>query len=286
MTKKAVALLLVFSIILCLFSCDNTKPASTPSPTQQETPTPTATPDPWAPYKTMNAGSAQKLLGNCVFINVFLSDGESSFTLEEKQQHMALLETVENKLKEEISLYNKEFSFIYNLEDLSIDYTVDYTIDRTTRLPTDLFPGHENWDVDIITNICSAYDINAIAQKYKADNIAFLLNIRKVARSYAHISHYYSPASFSAEFVVLFTDLSTERHYTHEILHLFGAIDFYTLVDERLSLIEEYFPNEVMLTNYYDKRDSIISPPTAYLLGWTNSLEQKYEIFLEKYKFD
>ena len=80
-------------------------------------------------------------------------------------------------------------------------------------------------------------------------------------------------------------------------MHLFGAIDLYYDKEASFSkdvqkekqkleaLAKEYFPNEVMLVES-NLELPFISNLTAYMVGWTDSLEQKYAVFLEEYKIE
>ncbi len=282
MAKKAVALLLALSLMLCFVSCDNPEPATTPT----NTPMPTPTETPWAPYKTMNVGSSKTLQGTCLIINIFLSDGECSpFTEAEKKDQMGSLYTAIWCISEHAKKYNIPLSFIYNTEDTNIDYAVDYIIPRTHR---------ENWSYGkVIEEIRLQYDIDALMEKYDADNLSFIININKSGRSCA-IARERNVDSDEIAFIYNFhgypdgvpweeISYNDSHGYTHELLHLFGAIDLYTLDDKRLALAKQYFPNDCMLVGDIDLSDdsTSIGPLTAYLIGWTEELNEKYQIFLE-----
>ncbi len=283
MAKKAVTLLLVFSIILCLFSCDNTKAASTPAPTQQETSTPTATQTPWAPYKTMNVGSSKTLQGTCLFIRIYLSDKESYFTENAKQESLLCLEGALYYLSHQAEKHNQTLTFIYNEEDTVIDYNVDYIIPRY----------YEGWDYnELISEIYSLYNVDSLVEKYNADNMAFILHVNKVGRAFAvqskkdvELNEAAIIYRYSGDEIpdgVPFTRDGSPT-YIHELLHLFGAIDLYDLDKERLILAEKYFPHDIMLGNEaFTKGEwKDLSVLNAYLIGWIDSLDEKYQVFLQ-----
>ena len=75
-----------------------------------------------------------------------------------------------------------------------------------------------------------------------------------------------------AEYAYLFADDADLRH---ELLHLFGAEDFY-YPEEVEEIGEKYFPDSVMLTKDNCSVDSL----TAYLIGWTDAPDETGEQFL------
>lgn len=290
MKKRAVALLLTFSLMICFVSCKATRPICSPSPTQKEMTTkasgPSATPAANPPYKTMNVGSSKTLQGTCLLINIFLSDGECSpFTAAEKKEQMDSLYTAIYCISKHAERYNTPLSFIYNTEDTNIDYAVDYIIPRYSP---------EDWSYrKLIAEIRLQYDIDALMKKYNADNLSFIVNINKSGHCFAsqcdkkienaEIAFIYNFHGYPDD--VPWDEISYDDSsaYTHELLHLFGAIDLYNLDDERLSLAKQYFPNDCMLAGDIDLLDDCtsISPLTAYLIGWTKELDEKYQIFLQ-----
>ena len=235
-------------------------------------------------YRSMNAGSGKTFTGSCLFINIFLSDGVSSFTEEERQKVKEKLLNAESFIKQQATNYNKHISMIYNKEDLYIDYNTNYTV------PTDY--DYSNWfDLNsIVQEIKSRYSIENIIKKYQAENVAYIIHVNKIGRSYAFWSYYYSDPIYNDELCILFTsEYNRENNlsevvvatFTHEILHFFGAIDLYNLNDDLLMLAEKYFSDDVMLIEWNDINLCKIGELTAFLIGWTDHLDEKYKIFLD-----
>lgn len=290
MAKRAVALLLIFSIILCLFSCDNTKSASTPSPAQQETPTytplPTATPVATPPYKTMNVGSSKTLQGTCLFINIFLSDRESSFTEAEKEACQNNMKIAIDYLIEQANTYDVTFKPIYNYPDTILDYEVDFNIPINSQ--TDMNP---NWLKPVLDSIFNEYSLDSVLEKYQADNVSYIYHINKTGNSYAlqQVFNYTNPVV--SEIAVLYnlykhllgTSVESPAVYAHEILHLFGAIDSppYVYGDPCTELAHTDFRYDIMFSSSFGIEETGIYALTAYLIGWAEELEEKYQIFLE-----
>lgn len=77
------------------------------------------------------------------------------------------------------------------------------------------------------------------------------------------------------EYVIFYieNDAGTVRH---ELLHLYGAEDFYFQEDVEAAA-GEYFPDSVMLNSDYD---SVVDPLTAYLVGWTDEPDAQATAFL------
>ena len=225
-------------------------------------------------YRTMDAGSSKKLQGTCVFINVFVSNKVYFIREKDKELKLQTLHEAVEYIYQQAEKYGQSLSIIYDTEDTNIDCTVDYAIPLG---PSDL----ESWPYEtFIEEIRSKYDIDGIMKKYDADNLSFLIHFdtlgfgvdfalmsRKIGN---YINRYYESA-------MLYTE--TYEVFAHEILHLFGAIDLYKLDEERLALAEEYFPDEIMLSNI--EEDYEIGALTAYLIGWTGKLDEKYKVFLK-----
>ena len=67
----------------------------------------------------------------------------------------------------------------------------------------------------------------------------------------------------------------------HEMLHLFGADDLYDpyVEGEKLALIEEYCPYELMRYIPDDIQETSLSPLTRFLIGWENRLDDQFAVF-------
>jgi hypothetical protein len=63
----------------------------------------------------------------------------------------------------------------------------------------------------------------------------------------------------------------------HEILHLFGAVDLYpntAYPNFNFNELEQTYPNEIMRVQHKEIAKLIISPITAYFVGWQDSLDK------------
>lgn len=76
------------------------------------------------------------------------------------------------------------------------------------------------------------------------------------------------------EYTVLYRD---HGDYRHELLHLFGAKDYYFPVAVR-NVAKKYFANSIMMIT----KNAVVDSLTAYLVGWTERLSADAARFLEE----
>ena len=119
----------------------------------------------------------------------------------------------------------------------------------------------------------------ALAEKYQTDSIAYVVHVNKRARSYAFSYNVGSSSGF-AEVAVVFND--TPALYAHEILHLFGAVDFYRAEEkdgvsaEVVAYVKQHFPKDIMVVNYGKdgKITNELTRLTALGLGWLDDVPE------------
>lgn len=74
----------------------------------------------------------------------------------------------------------------------------------------------------------------------------------------------------------------------HNFLHLYGAADMYQTPfrrnDKKIELLQQKFPNEIMMDPYAKKISSLeISDYTKYLIGWKSNYDKDFEtLFSDK----
>lgn len=123
----------------------------------------------------------------------------------------------------------------------------------------------------------------AFESQYPNRDIIYLTFFNKKGVSYTRhqivegISEY-------AEHCVIFTDYLTSypgdrdigtRSATvaHELLHLFGAEDYY-LTEARETLANEFYPTDIMLWQFEVVANNTIGDFTAFTLGWTDEVPE------------
>ena len=114
------------------------------------------------------------------------------------------------------------------------------------------------------------------------DQIAYVVMVDKGGRSYSlpyQGRNRSVSTDYQLEYAVIFsgfTDTSRDSAsdtIAHELLHLFGAEDFYYPAS-RETLAEEYYPTDIMLCAMPDLPYFTLGAYTAYTLGWTDTVAE------------
>lgn len=244
-------------------------------------------------------GSAKELDGVTVVVTIFASDYNSQWdeedgeTAEKMQTSLEYLGKGLDYITEESRKWGKNAEFVYDWNE-----NEDLMYLRNIPLEEGMSPyeGPHRMFMVIENTIDSA----ALMDKYNADNIVYnaVFNTPEDNQysSYAYpIGAYSSSDPFEFVFIAYTSDCgdaSGPAVYAHEILHLFGAWDYYEnrdndgVTDEFSEYISNNIPNEIMFNvknpateQYdYDEVTSVISEATAYYVGWTDSCD-----LIEKY---
>lgn len=124
--------------------------------------------------------------------------------------------------------------------------------------------------------------LTALMEEYGTDKLIPLMLIDKNGTSYAR-TQLSEQIVDHMEHAVLFTDplgyeagnwlWSGSATIAHEILHLFGAEDYYKPYD-RLVLAEKYYINDIMLLDSYRLSRLDIGTYTGYCIGWTDQIPE------------
>lgn len=121
----------------------------------------------------------------------------------------------------------------------------------------------------------------ALKAQNNVDKIIFLLLLNNDGVSYAR--NLLTPGYTSIiEHAVLFRDYLNESEglqvinsrstsIAHEVLHLFGAEDFYVST-KRETLANKLYPNDIMLLQLPEINRNTIGDVTAYSVGWTDEV--------------
>lgn len=245
-------------------------------------------------------GTCKELEGKTVVMSIAANDATTSWDFNNAAD-VETLASISNKvfiglewIKEQGKNYGKNIEFIYNWdEDNELFYTADLSADYSS--------GQSNLQDQkcfIDENLSSYAD--KLLTKYDADNILFM---------------YYFNEPKDTGFICFATPFQgTERGmdlpyetvcvdkyvygaeqgpatYAHEILHLFGAPDLYSvdmdgsnygMTEEFVSYCEQNHINEIMYSTYdpynttipLDKVSNELTDLTAYYLGWIDSNEE------------
>lgn len=233
----------------------------------------------------MNEGSAKRLAGDCLIVNVFLDDPVSGWTSEDVSAVFGFLDGGIAFLEAEAGAAGVELDLEYTDSETSLFLRAESVI----PIGLDEF----RWTVSLFEeagegSLEKFVENNVSLDGY--DNYCVMLHVNKQSRSYAIPcdSGYYDYKTYETERCVIFYSEGgdyayrpNESVYMHEMLHLFGADDLYDpyVEGEKLALIEEYCPYELMRYIPDDIQEVSLSPLTRFLIGWENRLDDQFAVF-------
>lgn len=219
-------------------------------------------------------GSGKRLTGNCTAVLVFVDDSQTQWSDEAKSKMTALCQKSARYLVNQAKQYDVAL-------DLSCggEYTLSCTMEEI--VPTEITDF--TWTV----RVQKQADYDAFCKEKELQNVIFLLLVPKDGRSYSLPYSDGISADYYKESVIIYagdgSDTSLPATIAHEMLHPFGADDLYFPYDTdtaRAELAKEYFPDDIMLRVDPLLSTLTIGAYTAYKVGWTDTLDPKYEVFL------
>ncbi len=214
-----------------------------------------------------NAGASKKLLGNVDLLTVLLKRSRDDWSAQTQNGYYAAVKEAAELIMKEAARYGASL----RIRSFHLETTVSPTASPKDgcALVKDYF--HK----DTVAELQEHYK-----KTMKADAIPVILAFNEAGRSFAFKKN--TAESFDTqEISVLFFkdggDPTDTRHtIAHELLHQFGAIDY-------------YFPEEVKRTAQKYIGDSImgIGKPvvddlTAYLIGWKDTVSANSYWFLKE----
>jgi hypothetical protein len=230
--------------------------------------------------KNHNKGSCYDMESNLCYFVIHLDDKESSWNEKEKTEFIEKKFLVSlDYLSQKANEYSVSIS--KNYKDISTQVVYDGIIETEV-----VKNGSQE---DILNQVASSLGYkspeemdDSLKKETSIEQIAYLIIVNKEGRSYKY--SYTPETSKQIEFCVFFDDSLNFDNTTccstiaHEILHLFGAEDFYNPYGEmpqREKLAKELYPNDIMLTLVNDVNNAKIGAYTAYAVGWTDTLPKE-----------
>lgn len=207
--------------------------------------------------KNVEQGSCKKLVGNVACTVIFVNDTESGWTPDAESEAKKALVDQELMLEAEASKHGVTLDINYYYQTASVNVKIPISSDDSSWLdaavesagldPFDSAPGK-------------------LKKKYSADEAPIVFAINKEGRSNAH-QQYYNATEYCT---VYESDMDS---FSHELLHLFGANDYYYPSTVTL-LCEQHLGDSIM--NDGEAIDSL----TAHVIGWTEEPDEAAEKFL------
>lgn len=219
------------------------------------------------PRSSYMLGSAKKCEGKLLIVNFFVDTPKSKWNIQSIKKMKKPLKTATDYIKKQAAVYDVSVEFVFDWEQNSALYH---------RTATNCEPGEdetfENYlDGKIVQWLEYNPTYDELLEKYDADGVFAIIWFNTQGRAYAIC---YDGIDNPDETLVAFSQ-DSPCVLTHEILHLFGAHDYYEGAEystQTVEFLKREYPNEIMLSvndGANVKRD--VSPLTAYHLGWVES---------------
>ncbi len=229
-----------------------------------------------------DVGSCRQLEGDVFFLCIFVDDATSSWTEWEVSNFF------DQKIYPGLNFLQQQASYW----GASLNYSTAFYSTQQFGAPVSYNgdAGDFNGTVDatMLEQVATNMGYTSLEQLHQSmqafsgkSQVAYILILNKPGRSYA----YFDNSNDSYDYIercVLFAKPSYVDNLVydcppstvaHEVLHMFGAEDYYAEGTQRVQrsrLASAYFPNDVMLNSYYDIRYNNVGQYTAYSVGWTD----------------
>ena len=208
-------------------------------------------------------GYCETFSGDVVLNFVFVTDSESGWTSDEIAQAKVDLDGYVISVRERASEYGVPLNLSYEFKEASI--SVAATQDDTER-----------WRNKVAVALGYLSEDNAqlaleAIQDCDSAPIFYLLN--KKGRSVANMGL----SRTGGESVIYYVKDGNAGAFTHELLHVFGARDFY-YPESVQTLADTYLSGSIMISS--DAEDGV-DDLTAYLVGWRDDISPNAQAFLD-----
>lgn len=233
--------------------------------------------------ESYNAGSCRQLKGNPYLLVIFLDDDDSHW-----KENQVLTALNENVLPAMDFMEDHARNWGVDLE-LQTGYYATYGHpDRPVKYKGSIKTYDNGTSKDLLAQAAATLGFSSKEEMHETmmelsgqEQVGYIFMVNKGGRSYSscYSSRNGSVADYKMEYSVVFsgfTDTSFDSGsdtVTHEVMHMFGAEDYY-YPDSRKSLAREYYPRDIMLCampalDYFEVGDF-----TAYTLGWTDRVPE------------
>lgn len=216
------------------------------------------------------------MIGNIAIVSILVADVTTRWCKNDIDEYMKALD------KSELFLLNNGG---YDA-GLSVSLKMFYKCDLKCKVDREEY-GRTVDDVlhELGYNtICELRD-DVIKNNHKVNSVVVLFGFNNEERSFAmsikgrkNANSTRRAYTDSGEYAFIYFKSHRDISYTlcHEILHLYGAIDYY-YPDTIKKQAERFFPHSIMLC-YYEK--PYIDDLTRYLIGWNANLDSTSLLFL------
>ncbi len=234
---------------------------------------------------TEGVGSAVTLTGDCLWINVFVTDSHSAWDEDAIASIKDMVVTAGDYIIGQAQ--------VFGVQDLRFSYI---WADANLNVAAPHYSNGADWaETAFAASTYGSYDgyVKSLIPAGFDGNYSIMFHFNKQGRSFCVPCDSYSAESgqYTNEFCAMFYSLSDDSGYfacpalyMHEFLHTYGAIDLYeeALTSKGNALAAVYFDKDIMRYEPLDIEKCNIGPLTAKLLGWSQALDSQLKAFLKE----
>ncbi len=283
--KKIFCKITAVLLVICIsFSGCSDKMSDTPTSTVPfSTEASTKKEDDKETRKNYGVGSCYNMKSSICYYLIFLDDKESSWSEKDKKRFISdKFEPSLNFLHEKAKNYDVVLDDKYKVHDSKIMYSSIVDADVVTN-------GSQDEILPALAKSMGYASVRSMNINLRIDldvqQVAYLVVLNKKGRSYKHSYTLNSLEKY--EYCVFFNDTiifengNCTSTIAHEILHLFGAEDYYDPYGnypEREKLAKKLYPNDIMNETFKNINDAEIGKFTAYTVGWLDTMPEECNV--------
>ncbi len=220
-----------------------------------------------------NAGCSLELLKRVVLVCFLVNDAESEWDEQSEQAFVDMIKRVSIRLMDDSGMNKRDLYVVYAHRCVDIPYVM--TKESSNRCVIDVL---KQFGYDSVEKYQQHYQ-----QKFSRDEAPLTFVFNKKFRSFAQSvirtdDDFETPVPSGEEFsIVSFNSEDTgssERTFIHELMHQFGAIDFYYPESVKFEA-ERFLPDSIM--NGGETIDSL----TRFIIGWDRIIADNAKKFLK-----
>lgn len=238
-------------------------------------------------YRNRHTGSASHITDRTVIVSIFVDEEEDVWTQDEKDYAFGICDTAYTFLDEYLeSNYDADVDLIY---DWKTNPDLVYSIRVFEDIPAYVSTEEEHHMDELEDEWVAQVPVQYLCEKYETTSIAFLYLIPHEGCSYSSMHFVEDTEETWNEGCLLYLqdmysptyEYETPTVFAHELLHLFGAEDYYASAEvfskETYKKLAQMCADDIML-HTFDKINGVyttypgevrgeITPVTAYLIG-------------------
>ena len=238
-------------------------------------------------------GICETLQEDAYVVSLFVNDAESSWTTDEIEAYM------KNCIQDGLAFVESQASNYGQDIALNLGYYQENGIAKTVNLSGNIGDNTGVQEVTQVENVLilhkaaralgysNAWEMVASDRKATGlDQIAYMVCVNKPGRAYANSDKLEAFFYDAPEFAVLYAYhpdsdiLTTSSCVSHELLHLFGAEDYYEEDGKRKNraeLAEQLCPMDIMYHGSVNVWEKYVGDYTAYTIGWLDKMPDSYK---------